>query len=403
MIKQINEIIKNTPIAYDFHGKHTLATKFEEISPSNMHLYLDFDTNIGKNTCEQACDHCWFSNYEKVSKKSFDFKEGKIITDSLSALGYTVFPRYADSFGYKGEFMKEYGPANSREFREGADHKQTETMLDGDAWTSGKPLLDDNYVELLDLAYKSGYRTISITFHGTIDDDLNIIDHKSYPIKGVFKGENCLKVIKRIYDYNNMDNECKFRINIGITIGTHNNEQSSIIKYALFFNKLGVNTVRFNNFVNHSNKHEHLELSKDKTIKVYKSVKWLHENIHLNFQLGISEDFGTFGVEVMNFPDEVGICKAGHQLFTVIPSDKKMLESCADVTIEKIGDIVGCVNIFEPHFGSLIKNTNNNSKVSTYSLDFNAKAINDFNEQRLLGKYENGCYVKELRKEMQEK
>lgn len=102
----------------------------------------------------------------------------------------------------------------------------------------------------------------------------------------------------------------------------------------------------------------------------------------------------------MEFPEEVGICKSGHQLFTVIPAEKEILESNDNSSIEKIGDVVGCVNIFEPHFGSLIKNTNKKNNESTYKINFNTEAVNEFNKKRISGAFKNGCYVKELKNEL---
>lgn len=391
--------ISNSPISFDFHGDSPLTKPFQEFTESDISFYIDLDTIIGKDTCGQACEHCWFVSNEKVKNKSFDVLEGKLITDGLTDIGYNVYPRYTDTFAYNGDFMKLYGPANNREFRQDLDKKETDTMLYGDAWTSGKPLLADNYVELLDIAYESGYRTVSITYHGIIDENLEVIVDKKYPIKGVFSGKNSEKVFERIFKYNE-EKDRNFRINIGITIGTHNNTKESLLRYALYFNKMGVDTVRFNNFTDHGGKHGYLELSIPETEQVYKDIKWLNENIELKFQIGVSEDFGTFGIEVMGFPKEVGLCQAGHQFFTIIPAEEALIDSTDEIMNEKIGDIVGCVNIFEPYFGSLVRTTDKINNTVSYGVDVNAESINEFNEKRTTGVYLNGCYAKELKHEL---
>lgn len=397
-----NTKIKNKAISFDYHGDTSLDTPFEQINNSEVGFYIDLDTYIGKDTCGQACEHCWFVTNEKVKSKSFDIEEGKSITDELLVKGYKVYPRYTDSFAYKGKFMSIFGPAHNREFRHELDKKETETMLNGDAWTSGKPLLADNYKELLDLAYDSGYRTISITFHGLINQDLEIIEDLKYPIKGVFSGKNTEKVIlERIFKYNH-EKSRNFRVNIGITLGAHNNSRENILRYALYFNKIGVDTVRFNNFTDHGGNHAYLELNNTQVKQAYMDIKWLSENVQLNFQLGISEDFGTFGIEVMGFPKEVGWCQAGHQFFTIIPSEEVILESGEETINEKIGDIVGCVNLFEPYLGNLIRSTDRKNSKVTYQVDLKAELINEFNMKRANGVYKNGCYAKELKQELKE-
>lgn len=215
----------NQPIAYDFHGDIPLDTPFSKISPTDIHIYLDLDTNTGKNACGQNCQHCWFVNYEKVHKKSFSLEEGYQIKSSLNDEGYKVFARYVDSFSLQGEFMRIHGPAHNREFRQEENHAPTETMKKGDAWTSGRPLLNENYRELLDLAVASGYGTISITFHGLIDSQLQIRSEHYYPIKGTFSGSNTAKAIARIKEYNcSKQNEDPtfqpIRINIGATLNS---------------------------------------------------------------------------------------------------------------------------------------------------------------------------------------
>jgi hypothetical protein len=402
-------LVDNAPIAYDFHGDTPFTVPFAEIRPEDIHIYLDLDTKVGKNTCGQKCTHCWFVNYEKVYNKSFEMAEGPLIKAGLEAQGYRVYPRYVDSFAYDGEFMRMYGPANNREFRQESDHKPTETMEKGDAWTSGRPLLADNYVELLDLARESGYGTISITYHGVIDENLAVIDDGSYPIKGVFSGADTEKVVARIQRYNRQrrlasqrtgEPAGEFRINIGVTVGTHNHGRESLVRYAHYFNSLGVDTVRFNNFSDHGGRHPHLQLSYPEIEQAYRDLKWLHDNVKLRFQLAVSEDFGTFGIKAMGFPGHVGWCRAGRQLFAAIPTEEQVLSESDAERVEKIGDIVGCVNTFEPHLGILVRTLSGPDRQVSYSAQFDHQAINDFTDKRLAGTYKDGCFARELSAEV---
>jgi hypothetical protein len=388
---------RNLPIAYDFHGDIPFETRFSEINPKDIHIYLDLDTRVGKGNCGQACAHCWFVNYEKAYSKYFDMHEGRIIKENLEKTGYKVFARYTDSFARNGDFMRIYGPVHNREFRQEHDHAPTETMIKGDAWTSGAPLLQDNYIELLDLARNSGYGTISITFHGQIDENLNLLPAHAYPIKGVFSGQKLEEVAKRIEAYNLSSGCDPIRLNIGVTVGRHNNSLDSLIRCAQYFNRMGVDTVRFNCFTDHGGRHPHLQMNKAEIAQAYRDIKYLHENIELGFQLAVSEDFGTSGVEVMGFPAHVGWCRAGRQLFTVIPTmQNKTLKESAQEKIEQIGDVVACVNIFEPYLGALTRTTNKVSQAVTYELQLDHSAIDKFTHDRITGVYKDGCFAKDM-------
>lgn len=401
--------VNNAPISYDFHGDESFSTPFQDIAPEDIHIYLDLDTKVGKNTCGQKCTHCWFVNYEKVYDKSFTMEEGPLILSGLQSHGYHVYPRYVDSFAYGGEFMRIYGPANNREFRQESDHKPTETMEQGDAWTSGRPLLADNYEELLDLAVENGYGTISITYHGLIGEDLAVMDHRGYPIKGVFSGAETEEVLHRIDRYNekhrvgllsDAEPSDAFRVNIGVTVGRHNHGREALERYAHYFNKLGVETVRFNNFTDHGGRHPELRLSREEIEQTYHDFKWLHDNIELNFQLGVSEDFGTSGIKAMGFPGHVGWCRAGRQLFAAIPAAESVLSENEDGRREKIGDVVGCVNTFEPHLGILVRTVAAGGEHVSYDVEFDHDEIEAFTAKRLSGVYKDGCFATELSEEM---
>ncbi len=394
----------NLPISYDFHGDIPFSEPFKNIKPSDIHIYLDLDTYIGRNTCGQACHHCWFVNYKKVFKKRFEPSEGIKIYRALTAEGFKVFPRYTDSFAYDGELMKLYSTANARTYF--ADDKQeTKTMSKGEAWTSGRPLLNSNYKELLDIAREHNYGTITITYHGILDENLDIIDANNYPIKGVLLASDFEKVLNNIQEYNRL-NQSKdfegFRVGAGVTIGTHNNSLEMLKRYSHYFNKIGISVLRLNKFFDHGNRHPHLVLSENKVKQLYKDIKWIHTNLDLKFQFGVSEDVGTMGIEALELPSHVGWCRAGRQLFAIIPTQKEsVFESDENFHYEIVGDLVGCVNIFEPVVGTLIRQTNITSNSVSYKIDFYYDEIEKLTKKRLDGTYKNGCFSRELMDEIQ--
>lgn len=383
----------NKPISYDFHGDIDFRVPFENILKKEISFYLDIDTFVNKSTCGQKCQHCWFVNYEKVHNKKFSLEEGYQIYSYLREEGYKVYPRYVDSFAYDGKFLEVFGAQHNREFRYGKEKNLTDTMESGDAWTSGRPLLGENYIKLLDACVNNGFNTISITFHGTFDTDGNVEPYQGYPIKGVFPGIKTIEVINRIHSYNKNHlpkNKKPINVNIGVTIGTHNNSLESLIAYCELFNSLKINSLRFNCFTDHGKKHPQLQLSQTGIKNFYNDFNYIHKNIPCDFQLGISEDFGTNGVEILGLPKHVGWCRAGRQLFAIIPITPVTLD---DGSI-KIAEIVGCVNIFEPYLGFISKDFENGG--ITYQVQFDNNAINNFTEKRLKGDLKNGCFAGEM-------
>jgi hypothetical protein len=394
-------VSRNPPISYDFHGDLPFSTPFENIKPRDIHIYLDVDTYVGKKTCGQACNHCWFVTYKRVHKRKFEPSEGVAIFHSLRKSGFAVFPRYTDSFAYGGELMRTYGTAHARTYHEGSDEAPTATMEMGEAWTSGRPLLGSDGRALLDIAREHGYRTITITYHGLIDADGNVMGDRTYPIRGVLYGSEFERVIAFIKAYNLelADKFEGFAIGAGVTLGTHNCSRMMLERYAHYFNALGVQRLRFNKFFDHGDRHPHLVLSSQQTREVFENLNWLHDNVAMSFQLGISEDLGTNGISALGLPGHVGWCRAGRQLFAVIPAPHEdHLEG--DSAYEKVGDLVGCVNVFEPTVGKLLRRRGTVGETSEYKLEFDIAAINALTKKRLDGTYKDGCFSRELMDEL---
>jgi len=390
----------NLPVSYDFHGDIPMSVPFSQLAPHDIHLYLDVDNHVGVKTCGQACKHCWFVNYPKVVNRAFGTDVGVGLFDAFGRKGYKVFPRYTDSFAYGGELMKKYGLAAARTYFEGEETAPTETMNKGEAWTSGRPLLNEDAQQLLDIARLAGYGTITMTYHGVLNDDLTLRGSDEYPIKGVLAGADFERVVRIINDYNARHRGGGFdgfRIGVGITVGTHNNTRESLSRYLRYFDNMGVCTVRFNKFFDHGYKHPHLVLSEEQVRQVYRDLNWLHRNLAFSFQLGVSEDFGTTGIKEMGFPAHVGWCRAGRQLFAVIPTAfESTVPSRAGYRYERIGDIVGCVNVFEPTVGAVYRKTNLVDGSMDYDWEFFVEEIDKLLAARLTGELKNGCFAREL-------
>jgi hypothetical protein len=328
--------------------------------------------------------------------------------EDLSRLGYKVFPMISDSFAGGGEFLTLFGNSHNREYRQELERQHTKTMARGELWTSGAPLLEANGAELLKLAVENGFGSVTITFHGLLNERLELSSHENYPIKGVFPGVKCVEVIGRISDFNYLFTretedaglQRPLEINIGVTIGAHNCASNMLRRYVEFFNRLPVSVLRFNCFHDHGWKHPQLVLSPEQVSEVYRTLKDIHEHTPLGFQLGIDEDFGTSGIEVMGFPSHTGWCRAGRQLFAIVPEPPSLWEETPKCRVEAAGTIAACVDAFKPIVGKLIRTTDKASHKSFYDLIFFRKIIEELNRKRLDGTYSDGCFAGELLEEM---
>jgi hypothetical protein len=403
----------NEPISYDDHGDISLDVPFSELRPENISIYLELNTRVGKSTCRQACAHCFFINQPEARNRSVDLGEGRKIMRDLSALGYSVFPMISDSFANGGEFLRLFGDSHNRDYRQDIDRKLTKTMLKGELWTSGAPLLDDDWRDLMCLAYENNFGSVTITFHGILDEELSLLPHEGYPIRGVFEGKECVRVINRIASFN-ADAQAggverlrglppelmqPLQVNIGITIGRHNQGRRNLLRYVHFFNRLSVSVVRFNCFHDHGWLHPHLTLGPSEVAQFYRDLKWVHTNIPLNFQLGVDEDFGTSGIEVMGFPKHTGWCRAGRQLFAVVPDEPTVIEENEERQLEKTGSVAGCVDAFKPIVGRLVRATDKVTQSSAYHIEFFHTVIDELTRKRLSGVYSDGCFANEMLEE----
>jgi hypothetical protein len=405
-----HHLAPNQPIAYDDHGDIPLDMPFWRIPPQDISLYLQLDTTVGRKTCRQACVHCFYINQPAAANRSIDLIEGRRIMDSLTALGYRVFPMISDSFGSDGMFLRMFGNSHNRDFHEQEDRRPTKTMQRGDMWTSGAPLLDAKWKEYLWTGIENGFGNVTITFHGIIGEGLEILPAQDYPIKGVFPGRDCERVIERVHTFNSeLQRESANRpkpvsprllapldINIGVTIGKHNNTREHLLRYVGYFTGKRISVLRFNAFHDHGGRLPHLPLTKDEIAQWYRDLKWVHENVPLCFQLGIDEDFGSSGIETMGFPEHVGWCRAGQQLFAIVPDPPETITFGDFGRIEKIGSIAACVDAFKPIVGKLIRMTPAASGEPTYMLEFYKDVIDNLQRKRLNGTYLDGCFAPEM-------
>lgn len=408
--------VANEPISYDDHGQIPFEIPFREIEPRDISIYLQLDTRVGKKTCRMACHHCFYINQEETRARFMSLEEGKRVREDLERIGYKVFPMISDSFAGTGEFLRLFGNTHMRDFRQEIDCVPTKTMELGQMWTSGAPLLDDDWRDMLCLGIENGFGSVTITFHGLLDEDLRLLPRELYPIAGVFPGEECERVIDRIHAFNadlaagriprlaGLPEEAlrPLEINMGVTIGRHNHTREALLRYVRYFNEKRVAVVRFNCFHDHGWRHPGLVLTPEEVAQVFRDIQWLHTHVPMGFQLGLDEDFGTSGIEVMGFPAHTGWCRAGRQLFAIVPDPPRTVVENPAVRTEWIGSIAGCVDAFKPLVGKLVRETRKRTGEVSYRLDFFHPVIDELNRKRLNGTYKDGCFAPEMLRELRD-
>jgi len=408
---------ENEPISYDDHGDIPFEVPFREIPSSEISIYLQLDTRVGQATCRQRCAHCFYINQPAAADRMVDLEEGRRIMDSLRRHGFRVFPMIADSLAQDGQFLRLFGNTHNRDYRQELECVPTKTMARGDCWTSGAPLMDDNWRDILTECIVTGFGSVTITFHGVLDEHLALRPHDTYPIKGVFPGFKCEEVIRRIRQFNAdmlrgdieaLDGVPKelvqpLAVNIGLTIGRHNYSSQHLRRYVDYFNRLNVDVLRFNRFHDHGFRLPGLTLSNEEVAVWYRDLKAIHENVELGFQLGVDEDFGTSGIEVMAFPAHTGWCRAGRQLFAVVPEPPAIVARTGRSVVESIGTIAACVDAFKPLVGRLERFTDMATGETDYDLRFDVEAIDLLNQKRVSGVYSDGCFAVEMLDEDRQK
>lgn len=328
------------PIIYDDHT-----------DPSKIELYYYLDTRLGKKTCKALCEFCWLKR-DHLSSHVEEPEDAIRRIRGLSKNGYTVAPMVSDSFAENGKYLK------TELF-----YKNDEWYFENGAWTSGRPLLQDNYEELLDLCISNEIDTIIMTSHGT--------ENKEKDFKGLTQPSVVIKAIENIRDFERSRNY-RFKIILTFTLSKENMSEEIVKSYFAHCEKLNVDIIRINRFADVQDKYPELRMTKEDTIQAYKTMKKVYDENPGPIQLSVSEDFGSWGVEVMGFPEGVGNCVAGERLFGVVfPNvyvcpvnltlkvgevdnnynivwDKSVIDSL--MIAKKHPDFGGCIGVAYPHF-----------------------------------------------------
>lgn len=275
------------PIIFD---DHTDLSKIE--------LQYFIDARIGKSTCMAKCEHCWLQR-PHLRDHVQDLDEAIDMIGKLRDQGYAVVPIVSDSFSQNGKYLRSGVFKNNDEWYLGG----------GAAWSSGRPLIGDNHEEMLELCVESDIHTIIMTSHGTED--------RERPFRGLTQPSIVRKAVERIQAFSKA-RSWEFRIILTFTISRENRAPEQIRRYLDYCEEMGVQVARFNRFADIQNRYPHLRMSKEEVIETYRVLKEVYEAHPGEVQMSVSEDFGSWGVEVMSWPPQVGHCVAGENLFGVV-------------------------------------------------------------------------------------
>ena len=327
------------PILFD---DHTDLSKIE--------LQYIVDARVGKKTCMAMCEFCWM-NRPSTANFVQEPEEALTIINGLKKNGYKVIPLVSDSFAENGKYLK------TSLFRNNDDW-----YLGQAAWTSGRPLIKGDSEKLLSMCVDNKIHTIIMTSHGTED--------KERPFKGLTQPGVVREAVRLVQDFSER-HQWAFRIILTFTISQRNRSKEHIWRYFDYCEELGVDVIRFNQFADVKGGYEGDRLSKEDVIETYKTLKETYTAHPSTVQMSVSEDFGSWGVEVMEFPEQVGHCVAGEHLFGVvypyvyvcpvnltlvagkinenheIEWDRKVLAQVLEAKKHK--DFGGCIGVAYPH------------------------------------------------------
>ena len=274
------------PIIFDDHTDY-----------SQIELQYYVDTRVGKPTCMARCEHCWL-DHEHSKDFVQDVGEARRIIAALRHQNFRVTPMVSDTFAMEGHYL-----------RAGLFRNNDDWVHGNGAWTSGRPLLKDNWEELLELAVDNGMSTIVLTSHGT--------QNKDREFKGITQPEYVRQAVARIHDFNARHGD-PFQITLTFTIGKSTASRETVDSYLAHCEELGASVMRLNQFADFQQRFPEERLDKEDLVGIYRTMKEAYDAYTGPVTMSVSEDFGRWGVEVMNFPSEVGRCIAGENLFGAI-------------------------------------------------------------------------------------
>jgi len=286
MATDVQPSSRKQPILFDDHTDSSV-----------VELQYFIDTRVGKKTCMAKCEFCWL-NREHLSGFHQDLHEAQDIIQNLRTQGYKVVPIVSDSFAERGKYL-----------RSGIFNNNDGWYLGNAAWSSGRPLLEDNCEEMLDLCIENGIHTIIMTSHGTED--------REREFKGLTQPSIVREAVKRIQAHS-IRRDWEFRTILTFTLSMRNNSHEDISRYFDYCADLGVHAARFNRFADIRGTHPQLRMSPEAVANTYQTLRDIYEIHPSSVQLSVSEDFGFWGIEVMGFPKQVGHCVAGERLFGVV-------------------------------------------------------------------------------------
>jgi len=214
-----------------------LKIPFNLLNPSDIDIYFHYTNEISKKTCKANCDFCYLKT---VDEFSIPFDTAVQIIDALKQKWYNIWLIPPDTFS---EWFLEILWKTNIDNSWGSAFGYKNAWLE-DAWTSGKPLLLEDYTKKLELAYECWYRSITLSPHNAADTYV--------PFDWVTKGSDVLFAIENIQKRNSVNSDKAFKITTTFTIGTYNNTfdvMDRIVQWAI---RSGVGLVRFNCFNNFS-------------------------------------------------------------------------------------------------------------------------------------------------------
>lgn len=277
--------------------------------------------NSGKTSCLAACQHCF------VPRNAFSLSpdEAKSRITFLEANGYSIVPMIPDTFADSGNYLRS-GILKSNRL-----YDQDIVRDIGIAWTSGKPLLQENWFNLLRLASLNELNIISLT--------CNIMNDEEPSIHGSLSASDLSVCVERIFEYNvKVNSKDKLRLCLTHTISNHNRHSRALFSFYERASELGAHFVRLNRLIDFSDDNNlgSLVMSNEETQVFFETLVNLEVPKTIAIPTLVSSDLGVSGAEQMGIHNARG-CPGGIGLFAV-------LDNCVYPCVEYLKEPVGIIN-----------------------------------------------------------
>jgi len=274
----------------------------EAASPGRPCLAFYIGCRSGATTCRSNCEHCFIPPEGPWLSPA----EAKCRIGILRTAGYPVVPMIPDTFADNGSYLR-----SGILFRNKL-YDQNEVKDEGVAWTSGIPLLQENWSDLLHLASDNELQILTFTCPS--------LSVGRAAVKGGMSERALAECLQRVQAYNDKQPPARrFLICLTLTIAKYNCNHEALFDFYTFASEHSADLVRLNRLIDFSTGRtfERLVLTAEDTSTFFKVLDKFDVPAKLAIPTLISSDFGASAGTAISGLHLCG-CTGGIQMFAVL-------------------------------------------------------------------------------------